>query len=94
MAETKLTKAKIPNMKGKPEKKLGLLTSKNKRMVTFRMSNETLKILNDMVESKRNTLFHEISKTCIIEAAIMHLSTLSDKKFKTICAEYGSKKDL
>lgn len=93
MAETKLSKARIPRRKPKEEpKKLGLLTKGNRRMVTFRMSVETMGILDDMIDKNRHEVFHSISKTDILETAILCLSRLDHDDFVKICQEYGLKK--
>lgn len=90
MDDTKLSRAKIPTMKPKTKpKKLGLLTSPKRKMVTFRMRPETIESMMDMLKEKRKTLYHGITKTDLIEAALLHLGTLNKDEFAKACKDYG-----
>ncbi len=70
MAETKLTNAKVPNMKPAP-KKLGLLTPKKRKDISFRFRNKTIERLNEMLAESHEKIHHKVSRTDIIEALVI-----------------------
>lgn len=78
----------------KEQPKLGLLTEKNRRMVSFRLSNDLINLLEDLVKKYRTELYHRISKTDIIEAALLHASKMSVEDFNKMCADYGIEKKV
>lgn len=95
---SKLGSAKRPKtIRDKPikkEPKLGLLTEKSRRMVSFRMTNELIETLEELLKKYRTEIYHKISKTDILEAAVFHASRMPKEEFIEMCAKYGIEKNV
>ncbi len=82
MAETKLSKAKVPMMKPPHKvKRLGLRTKTKRRMVSFRMKHETLDVLEKLTKVGRKYFHAKFSYSDTIE---MCLSIWKDMEKATI----------
>lgn len=82
MAETKLSKAKMPTMKPTTKvKRLGLRTKTKRRMVSFRMKHETLEVLEALTKVGRKHFHAKFSYADTIE---MCLSIFKDMEKATI----------
>lgn len=78
MAKTKLSGAKVPNMKGvaKP-KKLGLLTPKGRQQLTLRMRANAIKRLSEVRDDVQKHISYKLSRTDVLEALILWASRQS-----------------
>lgn len=74
--------------KEKPQK-LGLLTEKRRKMVSFRMTNDFINLLEELVKTYRRELYHRISKTDILEASLLHISKMAVEDVIKVLNEYG-----
>jgi hypothetical protein len=90
MAETKLSKAKIPNMAPveKPAK-LGLLTPEKRRMVSFKLDPLTISNLLGLVTHYKESYFYGITKTDVLETALAEFLAQSQKKQLKLLQKYG-----
>ena len=70
---SKFTTDKIPNMRPKEKpKKMGLLTSKNRRNMTMRLQVETIERLERLLGRCRLHINPRISRTDIMEALVLN----------------------
>jgi len=91
MAETKLTHAKIPTRNAKKPEKLGLLTPKKRKDITFRFRRETLELLEDLLKTYRISGNHKISRTDILETMAFYATQISVEEFNEKYMEYSKK---
>lgn len=90
MADTKLSKAKIPNMKpsAKP-KKLGLLTPEKRRMVSFKLDPHTIEAVLELVTHYKKSFFYGITKTDLLETALSEFLSKSEEQQLELLQKYG-----
>jgi len=87
---TKFTPDKIPVMKPKDKpKKLGLLTPKKRKNITFRFQQETIERLNDLLERSRININHKISRTDILEALTLAATQNTNTELKNMLLGLG-----
>ena len=84
MAETKLTRTKVPNMKGKPKKKLGILKGKGRTNTTFRLKNQTLNTFNEVLQTVKKNISYKFARTDILESMVLWASKQSVETLKEI----------
>lgn len=88
MAETKLSTTKIPNMKPKAEK-LGLLTPKNRKMVSFKLDPKTVELLLDHVTHFKAGFYFSLSKTDVLETALLDFFSHDEPQKLALLQKYG-----
>lgn len=94
MADTKLTRARIPTRRPTlTHKKLGLLTPYKRRMVSLRLSQDTIELLSELIKSKKQKNYIGITKTDLIEAAILHISRMKEEEFARACQQLNLERD-
>lgn len=75
------------------KQKLGLLTGKKRKMFSFRMENEFILLLDDMVKKYRKNFYHNISKTDIIQASLFFAAKLPFEEMIKILSDYGIRQE-
>lgn len=93
MADTKLTRTKVPNMKGKKSKKLGLITSDKRRMVAFKLDPYTIVNLAELVEKYKKSFFYSLTKTDILEVALRDFLGKSENEHLELLQKFGRNRD-
>lgn len=89
MAETKLSKAKIPNMKPAKPKKLGLLTPEKRRMVSFKLDPHVIEQVLGLVVEYKKSFFYSLTKTDILETALMDFLAKPQAEHLALLQQYG-----
>mgnify|MGYP001616957943 CR=1 FL=1 len=74
------------------KEKLGLLTTKKRKDMTFRFRNETVLILDELLHKYRVNVNHKISRTDIIETLIEYADTLECEDFGKILNKFNKSK--
>lgn len=59
-------------------------------MVSFKLSPNTQAVLANFVKNMQETVYFNLSKTAVIEAAFMHLISLPQEEMINIFKKYGS----
>lgn len=86
MAETKLSKVRVPDTRPKPtSKKLGLLTKGKRKMCSFRFKYSALELLEDLVRRGRKEVNSKMSGSDIIEASLHVLLGMDKEAFASHC---------
>lgn len=86
MADTKLSKVKIPQTRPTAKtKKLGLLTVGKRKMCSFRFKHQALELLNELVRRGRKEVNSKMSGSDIIEASLHVLLGMDKEAFVSHC---------
>ncbi len=94
MARTKFIPEKIPVMKPKPKpRKMGLLTTKKRKNITFRFQQETILRLEQLLERTRININHKISRTDILEALTLAATQNTNTELKNMLFDFGMSKE-
>lgn len=84
MADTKLSRTKIPIMKPQKEEKLGLLSRKSRHQITLRFRPQTLERLHELVILARKHIHKRACRTEILEALTHWISGRSIEELRAI----------
>src|SRR3954463_5242161 len=92
---TKLSMANRPvTRKEQPKtEKLGLLSSKNRKMVSYRMRPETIDILHELTVGFKNNCNSKLTKSEILEMALNELYMQSKEEKKQALIRFLNKND-
>ena len=94
MADTKLTKTKIPTMRPKEKvKHLGLKTQGKRKMVSFRFKHQTIEILDALTEAGKKHFHAKFSYTDTLEMCLGILKDMDKQELIEKGAKYLRERD-